>query len=104
MGNVMVWGSSSDSWMLGVLQDGTIFQSLPGTGWKTLVGPQPTEEGLNFALAVTRAAESTGGPVDFGPVEFVLEENVLGAIRADDGWGITGPLLLDALVEALDRG
>jgi hypothetical protein len=94
-GSVMVWGGGS--WLLGVLEDGTTFQHLPDTGWRTLVGPQPPDEGVGFALAVTSAAESTGGRTEFGPVEIGIEEPLLSAIREGTGWERAGPAVLDAL-------
>lgn len=98
-GNVMVWGGTS--WLLGVLEDGTTFQRLPDTGWRTLVGPQPPDEGVGFALAVTSAAESTGSPAEFGPVEIGIEESLLPVIRRG-AWERAGPAVLEALA-LLDR-
>ena len=71
----------------GALGDGTVFQNLPGSGWRTiLTGPADFGDAEAFILLTTRAAESQGATVDVPPCEFGIDAAITADIRADRNW------------------
>jgi hypothetical protein len=95
--NMMLWAGPPGTWMFGVLADGTTFQFLGQTGWRTVVGPQSVEEAIPLVLTMTSMAESSGARMAEEPKEFAMDEEVLVAIRNDKGWDEVGPLLFESV-------
>jgi hypothetical protein len=96
---VMMWRmkSSAGSVFFGALEDGTVFQYLPGPGWKTLlVGPVDFDEAEELIMLSTKAAEGQGSVLESGPCEFGMDSRVIGDIRADQNWVRNDPMLMIA--------
>lgn len=81
--------------MFGALEDGTVFQRMPGTGWRTLVvGPTDVDASFDLAVGATRAAEGQGARLTTGPVEFGIDGQVASAIRSNRDWNGTEHILM----------
>lgn len=87
------------SWWFGALEDGTVFQKVPGEGWRTVIGSpgDDLDSAYEVLLGATRMAESQGGALRIGPCEFGIDDRIIEDIRADRGWTKNEPMLLIAL-------
>ena len=89
--------SASGDIHFGALEDGTCFQHLPRSGWRTLItGPVDPGDAEDLIMLATTAAESQGATLSAGPCDFGMDPGVVAGIRSDEGWEKNAPLLLIA--------
>lgn len=94
---VLMWsyrdGEGRES-VLGVLEDGTVFQRLPGDGWRTVLAGGDAEASFEVVMGASGLVEAGGGVLVVAPVEFGFDARLCRFIRAGVRWGSVEPMLL----------